>query len=121
MTLFYDLINFYGNMIKTKTLSFWCPVMMVCSKKLEDVHKKLTLGRKQDFWAQKGPFLGNRGSASLKVLNWGLGSHEDQTAEMVLIFPISLKYDISQIMDFEWWFRVKSGVKLTLLMMKECP
>ena len=69
MTLFYDLINLYGNMIKTKTLSFWCPVMMVCSKKLEDVHKKLTLGRKQDFWAQKGPFLGNRGSASLKVLN----------------------------------------------------
>jgi hypothetical protein len=40
-------------MSDTKTLSFWCLVMMV-TKKLEDVDKKLISGQKTDFWAQKG-------------------------------------------------------------------
>ena len=44
-----------SNMINTKMLSFWCPVMMV-AKKMEAVHKKLISGQKQHFWAQKGPF-----------------------------------------------------------------
>ena len=34
-------------------LSFWCLVMMV-TKKLEDVDKKLISGQKTHFWAQKG-------------------------------------------------------------------
>ena len=37
-----------------KMLSFWCLVMMV-TKKLEDVDKKLISGQKTHFWAQKGP------------------------------------------------------------------
>jgi len=41
-------------MSDTKTLSFWCLVMMV-TKKLEDVDKKLISGQKTHFWAQKGP------------------------------------------------------------------
>ena len=43
-----------SNMSDTKTLSFWCLVMMV-TKKLEDVDKKLISGQKTHFWAQKGP------------------------------------------------------------------
>merc|ERR1719341_3204663 len=43
-----------SNMSNTKTLSFWCPVMMV-TKKLEDVDKKLISGQKTHFLAQKGP------------------------------------------------------------------
>ena len=42
-------------MSNTKTLSLWCLVMLV-SEKLEDLHKKMILGRKQHFWAQKGHF-----------------------------------------------------------------
>ena len=51
------------------------------------------------------------GSGFKKVLNWGLGPHEDQTAEMVLnwssfytkglIFPMFLIYDISQDLKVE--------------------
>ena len=43
-----------SNMSNTKTLSFWCLVMMV-TKKLEDVDKKLISGQKTHFLAQKGP------------------------------------------------------------------
>ena len=40
--------------VNAKPLSFWCLVMMV-TKKLEDVDKKLISGQKTHFWAQKGP------------------------------------------------------------------
>ena len=45
-----------SNMRNTKT--FWCLVIMV-TKKLEDLQKKIISGRKHHFWAQKGPFWAN--------------------------------------------------------------
>ena len=61
--------------------------MQNCAKK--DVDKKGTLGQKltqvldliEFSKSTKGPL----GSACVKVLNCGLGPHEDQIAEMVLI------------------------------------
>ena len=47
-----------SNMSDTKTLSFWCLVMMV-TKKLEDVHKKLISGQTNAFLGPKRATLGN--------------------------------------------------------------
>ena len=48
-----------GIMINMKTLSFWCPVMIV-AKNLEDAHKKWILGPKTALLGPKRPILGNR-------------------------------------------------------------
>ena len=45
----------FSNMSDTKTLSFWCLVMMV-TKKLEDVDKKLISGQKKHFYTQRTDF-----------------------------------------------------------------
>ena len=47
-------------MINMKTLSFWCPVMIV-AKNLEDAHKKWILCPLTALLGQKRPILGNRG------------------------------------------------------------
>ena len=58
------------NMINTKTLSFWCPVMMVI-KKLEDVHKNRFWAKKQHFWAQKKAILAVFGhKMGYRVTKW---------------------------------------------------
>ena len=49
-----------SNINNTKTLSFWCLVMMV-TKKLEDVHKIMISGQKTAFLGPKRATLGNRG------------------------------------------------------------
>ena len=49
-----------SNINNTKTLYFWCLVMMV-TKKLEDVHKKMISGQKTAFLGPKKATLGNRG------------------------------------------------------------
>ena len=46
-------------MKKTKTLSFWCPVMVV-AKNLQGVDKKIILGPKPALWGSKKAILGNR-------------------------------------------------------------
>ena len=48
-----------GIMINMKTLSFWCPVMIV-AKNLEDAHKKWILVPKTALLSPKRPIFGNR-------------------------------------------------------------
>ena len=44
------------NAVNTKTLSFWCTVMMV-TKNLDNVSKKKVSGQKTAFWARKSVFF----------------------------------------------------------------
>ena len=54
-----------SNMSNTKKLSFWCLVMMV-TKKLEDVHKRLKSGQKTALLGPKRATLGNRGRETVR-------------------------------------------------------
>ena len=49
-----QVLSLPSNMINAKTLSFWCPVMML-TKILEDVQKEVGFGPKKGHFGQPGP------------------------------------------------------------------